>query len=635
MAVQTNTFKGARYVPKFADPIKWSAENSYEAIESVQHNGFTYLSKQPVPVGVEITNTEFWLEWADPNAQMEQLRQEVGQYADSVQELSGTVGNLSDDLGAEIVNRENADKEIKNDISVKSPVLEGCSVLVKTNDNAILLDCGYSSDGTRIENFLTQNVDKLDAVVITHFDSDHVGGFASVANFCDENTDIFIQMAPTTANSGYSIYQNGLTLVNDTITQKNLKAAVVPTEGSTYTYGDIEIELHNTTAGNKAAYDSIPGESVPYFDARSTINNYSLISIIDINGFTITYSGDIEALGQRLNTQYMRKCDIAFTPHHISSIWGYLPWWMAQSPKQWFATTAASTYEANINVNNRYVMGLIRYNYINDVIICHENPIDVKVQSGNYSIISGESLIGEMSEEDLQSVNTVIYQIVPPTYKNDNPKFLESMSLRELIGACAGNIGGMYTMADNTFSNLRADTQIIKDINAMFDGQNIVGTSAITFECGRLMKIIIHNSALYFNEIVCFGSVDPETKAGYFINHYTRSFKYLFEEPVMAQSLDLTQYLSTEEQAMLKRAHNVTLIVDGSNNMQMFRQTTVTSENINYGNVSLSGVCVDSNVEKIYFASLPQSTLALTAKARTLADNSITFVNVRAIIVNS
>ena len=81
MAVQTNTFKGARYVPKFADPIKWSAENSYEAIESVQHNGFTYLSKQPVPVGVEITNTEFWLEWADPNAQMEQLRQQ-----DSLQE---------------------------------------------------------------------------------------------------------------------------------------------------------------------------------------------------------------------------------------------------------------------------------------------------------------------------------------------------------------------------------------------------------------------------------------------------------------------------------------------------------------------------------------------------------------------
>lgn len=88
MAVQTNTFKGARYVPKFADPIEWSADNSYEAIESVQHNGFTYLSKQPVPAGVQIDNEEFWLLWADPNAQMEQLRQEVVTYAGTVEDLS-------------------------------------------------------------------------------------------------------------------------------------------------------------------------------------------------------------------------------------------------------------------------------------------------------------------------------------------------------------------------------------------------------------------------------------------------------------------------------------------------------------------------------------------------------------------
>lgn len=96
----TTTFKGARYITKFADPIEWDATRAYEAIESVQYNGFTYISKQPVPVGVQIDNTDFWLLWADPNAQMEQLRQLVSGYVDQVEGLSGTVEDLSDDVEA-------------------------------------------------------------------------------------------------------------------------------------------------------------------------------------------------------------------------------------------------------------------------------------------------------------------------------------------------------------------------------------------------------------------------------------------------------------------------------------------------------------------------------------------------------
>lgn len=106
MAIQTTTFKGARYIVKFHDPIEWSANESYEAIEAVQYQAYTYISKQPVPANVPITNTDFWLLWADPNAQMEQLRQLVSQYVDNVEELSGVVGDLSTELGAEIEERK-------------------------------------------------------------------------------------------------------------------------------------------------------------------------------------------------------------------------------------------------------------------------------------------------------------------------------------------------------------------------------------------------------------------------------------------------------------------------------------------------------------------------------------------------
>ncbi len=104
--MSTETFKGARYIPKFYG--NWTADIGYEAIGVVKHNAFTYISKQPVPAGVEITNTNFWLLWADPNAQMEELRQIFMQYVGTVNDLSGTVNDLTQDLAAEIQNRESA-----------------------------------------------------------------------------------------------------------------------------------------------------------------------------------------------------------------------------------------------------------------------------------------------------------------------------------------------------------------------------------------------------------------------------------------------------------------------------------------------------------------------------------------------
>lgn len=112
----TNTVKGARYITKFADPIEWDSTRAYEAIESVQHNGFTYISKQPVPSGVQIDNEAFWLLWADPNAQMEQLRQLVETYGGNVEELSRALSRSETELTNEIENRETADTALSNKI---------------------------------------------------------------------------------------------------------------------------------------------------------------------------------------------------------------------------------------------------------------------------------------------------------------------------------------------------------------------------------------------------------------------------------------------------------------------------------------------------------------------------------------
>lgn len=68
---------GARYVPKFADPIEWDNLRSYEALTIVTYAGTSYTSKKPVPVGVELNNTEYWVVTGNYNAQVELYRQDV------------------------------------------------------------------------------------------------------------------------------------------------------------------------------------------------------------------------------------------------------------------------------------------------------------------------------------------------------------------------------------------------------------------------------------------------------------------------------------------------------------------------------------------------------------------------------
>lgn len=68
---------GSRYVPMFADPAEWTNTRTYEALTIVLHNGNSFTSRQPVPIGIDIANEDFWVETGNYNAQVEQYRQEV------------------------------------------------------------------------------------------------------------------------------------------------------------------------------------------------------------------------------------------------------------------------------------------------------------------------------------------------------------------------------------------------------------------------------------------------------------------------------------------------------------------------------------------------------------------------------
>ena len=84
-------YVGARYVPVFADPTQWDITLKYEPLTVVTDNGASYVSRRYVPEGIQLDNTDYWILWADYNAQLQH-------YIDEVETFDGRIDDIEDAL---------------------------------------------------------------------------------------------------------------------------------------------------------------------------------------------------------------------------------------------------------------------------------------------------------------------------------------------------------------------------------------------------------------------------------------------------------------------------------------------------------------------------------------------------------
>lgn len=77
---------GARYVPTIADPFTWDNSHSYEALVMVDYMGDTYTSKKPVPAGIAISNTDYWVQTGSFNSQLNLISGRVSDLEDVVKD---------------------------------------------------------------------------------------------------------------------------------------------------------------------------------------------------------------------------------------------------------------------------------------------------------------------------------------------------------------------------------------------------------------------------------------------------------------------------------------------------------------------------------------------------------------------
>lgn len=127
---------------------------------------------------------------------------------------------------------------------------QGDATLILSDGHAMLIDAGNNNKGTAVQNYLQkQGVKKLDYVIGTHPDADHIGGLDVVIY----KFDCGKVLLPDFGKDTKTYYE-----VTDTLKAKNYKA-VHPKVGERYQLGDASFTI---TAPNSSKYDSANDYSI-------------------------------------------------------------------------------------------------------------------------------------------------------------------------------------------------------------------------------------------------------------------------------------------------------------------------------------------------------------------------------------
>ena len=167
------------------------------------------------------------------------------------------------------------------------------AILLSTENSAVLIDTGEKGMGkTILAYFADKGVDRIDCLIVTHFDKDHVGGAAKVLNGIPVGT--VLQSNQPRDSEEYENYVEAMT-----------DAGIEPvTVRETYTF-----------ALDGVSYTVDPPRLSEYTEDSS--NNSSLIVSVQNGENRFLFAGDAQTrrLEEFLNGS-AADCDVLKVPHH-------------------------------------------------------------------------------------------------------------------------------------------------------------------------------------------------------------------------------------------------------------------------------------------------------------------------------
>ncbi len=171
------------------------------------------------------------------------------------------------------------------------------AIIVQSGDAVMVIDTGEEDDGEELVDFLkSRGVCQIDALIITHFDKDHVGGADTLVEQMDI-TNIYVPAYKGT----HTEYIDFLCAME----AKGLEATEL-NEPIEFDLADAKILVEPPLS-----YEPAPGE-------LENDNNFSLITTIVHGENRLIFMGDAEKhrIRQWLDTPSAVDCDFLKVPHH-------------------------------------------------------------------------------------------------------------------------------------------------------------------------------------------------------------------------------------------------------------------------------------------------------------------------------
>lgn len=172
---------------------------------------------------------------------------------------------------------------------------QGDSILISSNGYNALIDFGNQSDfGSELLNSLkSYGVKRLDCVMLSHYDTDHVGGGSKIVGAIETKYALLPELDDRSDNS-FNNFQYAL---------ENSKTEIFPAKlGTVINIGDFEITV---LAYNRDAENS---------------NDKSVVLMAEISGKKFLFTGDagVAVEEQMLSDKINVDCDVYKAAHHGS-----------------------------------------------------------------------------------------------------------------------------------------------------------------------------------------------------------------------------------------------------------------------------------------------------------------------------
>lgn len=196
-------------------------------------------------------------------------------------------------------NKENTNEKAVSTLKTNSnlevyyfDVGQADSILIRENDNNILIDAGNNEDGEKLVNYLKNdlNIEKFNMVVGTHPHEDHIGGLDNVIDSFDIDT-ILMPNATSTSKT----FENVL----DSIEKKDYKITV-PKINEEFNYNNINIKVLYTGTDEK------------------DLNNTSIVLKLTYQNNKFLFMGDATSKVEKKLLNEDIKSDVLKIGHHGS-----------------------------------------------------------------------------------------------------------------------------------------------------------------------------------------------------------------------------------------------------------------------------------------------------------------------------